>query len=708
MPETLDRKRFLDLYYAQVPEDAFGRPPRELAAAALAHLEFALAREAGTAKVRAFNPTLERDGYTSKHTIVETANDDMPFLVDSLTMALNGLGHPVHLTIHPVLRVSRDASGRLVDVGRSDGALVESWIHFEIPRETYRPVLERIEERFNKTLESVRAAVEDWGPMLEHMRDAAEQLRETPGVDADVARECHEFLRWLAEDHFTLLGYREHDLERGRQTDKLVARPGTGLGILRESERELDSMTLRGRTRTEARSAFPLIVTKANAKSSIHRPALMDYIGVKVFDEKGRPAVERRFLGLFTSIAYNESPRDIPLLRLKVAEIMDRSGLDARSHRGKALQHILDTFPRDDLIQGSIDELSDMALGILALRERHKVSLFLRRETFERFYSCLVYVPREQYDSSARRRIESLLSARLDGEVVDAQPTLTESALARLVVLIRTEPGKEARVDGEQLRLEIEETVRTWNDRLRERLLATRAEEEALALFHDYSHTFSEAYKEAHPAERADRDLSILRALETEPAPLRMTLEPVPGAAPERMRFTAFVRDEPVPLYRAMPILQPASSRRTTTTSNPRRCPSGSRTSTSTCRRPRTSTPRRSRRASPSASPACCSGAPRTTTSTASSSRPGSTGARRPCCALTASTSFRRGFASARRTCARCWAAIRRCAARSSTRSSRTSIRIWPRVSAHGARARPRRRCARSSTAWRASTTTGS
>ncbi len=556
IPASLDRGRFLELYYEQAAEDALTHAPHELAAAALNHLELAASRRPGHAKVRAFNPTNERDGYTSQYTIVETVNDDMPFLVDSLTMALNKLCHPVHRTIHPVLQVSRGPDGRLEDVGGEHADCAESWIHFEIPRETYPPVLERIEARLRRTLDSVRAAVEDWGAMLAHMRDSAEQLRTPDGVDTELVRECYEFLRWLADDHFTLLGYREYELERGTHTDELVARPGTGLGILREEQRELDSMTLRGRTREEARSAFPLIVTKANSKSTIHRPVLLDYIGVKVLDDEGRPAAERRFLGLLTSVAYSESPRDIPLLRLKVREVMERSGLDPRSHRGKALQHILDTFPRDDLIQASVEELSRIALGVLALGEHHKVSLFLRRETFRRFYSCLVYLPREQYNSDARRRIEALLTERLHGELVDAQPTITESTLARLVVLVRTDPARPAQVDVEALRREIEEAVRTWNDRLRERLLTTRKEEEALSLFHDYAGAFSQAYKEAHAAERADRDLGHLRALEADNAQLRMALEPVPGAARERMRFTTFVPDEPILLYRAMPILQ--------------------------------------------------------------------------------------------------------------------------------------------------------
>ena len=147
------------------------------------------------------------------------------------------------------------------------------------------------------------------------------------------------------------------------------------------------------------------MITKANRRSTVHRPARLDHIGVKVFDSSGVPCLEKRFLGLFTSGAYNESPREIPLLRHKVRSLMKDSGLDPRGHRGKSLQHILETFPRDDLFQASLDDLRAISHGILGLQERHKLKLFCRRDIFGRFFSCLVYLPRDQYTQHSTRRL---------------------------------------------------------------------------------------------------------------------------------------------------------------------------------------------------------------------------------------------------------------------------------------------------------------
>ena len=559
----VDRAAFVDLYYGQADAEDLAREPRLLAAAALSHLEWAATRAPNTAKLRVFNPTLERDGWTSEHTIVQTANDDMPFLVDSLTMNLSSIGHAAHVTIHPLLRVERGAKGELVAVhsprtpAAAGGGKTESFIHFEIVRETGAELLASIETTLQSTLRDVRAAVEDWQTMLVKLRVAADELRNTKSLPAaEMLAESCLFLEWLASNNFTLLGYREYELVHGEDFDELKTRPGTGLGILRDDAANRDAMRLVGAARDEAHSKNPLVITKANRRSTVHRPAPLDYVGVKVFGADGHVRSERRFLGLFTSVAYNQSPRDIPLLRLKVRRLMQESGFDPKSHRGKSLQHILDTLPRDDLIQGSIDDLRAISEGTLGLQERHRLRLFCRRDVFGRFFSCLVYVPREQYNPRSHRAIESVLLAGLGGTEVESEVAISESALARLSVKVKTVPGQHEKPDIAALQADLESAVRTWTDRLRETLLAKLPEDRALALLHELGERFSAAYQDEVDPARASHDIQKIAQVRDRASDLEMALERSANAPEQRLRFTTFRRDDPIPLHVALPVLE--------------------------------------------------------------------------------------------------------------------------------------------------------
>ncbi|MBN1238245.1 MAG: NAD-glutamate dehydrogenase [Gammaproteobacteria bacterium] len=554
----VDRKRFLKLYYAQVAPEDLSEDPAALAAAALDHVAWAGTRRRGTAKIRAFNPTVEHNGWTSRHTIVEMVNDDMPFLVDSVTMTLDTLGHSIHITIHPMLRIERDGRGVLTGLGggreESPRARTESFIHIEISRQTDPKVLRRIETELAATLRDVRIAVADWQAMLARLREATDELREADGPPPDLQQESCEFLEWLADDHFTLLGYREYELERGRSEDVLRIIEGTGLGILRERGKLPEPSILTGPARAEARSKQPLVITKANTRSRVHRPALLDYVSVKVFDERGRPYRERRFLGLFTSSAYNEMPRDIPLLRLKAARLLELADVEPRSHRGKMLQHIVDTFPRDDLFQASLDDLVRISNGILALQERRRIRLFCRRDPFGRFYSCLVYLPRDQYSGRARRRIEQILLDGLRGTSVEAAVTMTESALARLSVNVRTDPEAPVLRNMGRLESQIEAAIVGWQDRLRAELLERLPEDEALALYNRFADRFSAGYREEVSPERASEDLSKVARVADGASRLEMAMFQPEGPG-RRLRFSTFSPDR-LPLYVALQILE--------------------------------------------------------------------------------------------------------------------------------------------------------
>jgi glutamate dehydrogenase len=407
-------KSFLQQYVADVPiEDLEGRSTQIMAEIGLSHLEFGGTRRKGQSKLRVYNPTESEHGYTSLFTFIEMVNDDMPFLVNSVAAAINRFSLTVHITVHPIIRVCRDGKGKLESVppAGSGKGIRESFIRFAIDRETDPRVLRQLEKEIRQVLSDIKLAVRDWKKMQAMMEQAHDSLEAgPPRVDEELRRESQAFLRWLVDDHFTFLGYREYKL--AKRGDKLLLKPveGTALGILSRKNRGGHPIEMTPEMRRLARARDWLIVTKANSRSTVHRNAYLDYIGVKVYDKNGKACGERRFIGLFASAAYSEAPRSIPVLRHKIKKIFERTHVEPAGHRGKALLHIINTYPRDELFHASAQDLARTTIGILNLQDRQRVRFFLRRDTFRRFFSCLVYVPREKYTTGVRKRIETILA----------------------------------------------------------------------------------------------------------------------------------------------------------------------------------------------------------------------------------------------------------------------------------------------------------
>ena len=560
----VDVALFVGLYYANVSvEDLQARRASDLAGSALQHLKLAMHRKPGHPLVRIFNPDEASHGWNSEHTVVEIVNDDMPFLVDSLGMVINDFNLYIHVTVHPVLIVRRDPQGNLLEVLSSiedaGDAQYESYIHLEVDRESDPKVFRALESRVKKSLSDVRGAFEDWSAMRRKARDICRDLEENPPpLDQIVIDEAQAFLDWMDDDHFTFLGYREYDLIKGTGLETLKARRGTGLGILRKSTKSTvaSSKAMSRAIRRHARSKDLLILTKANARSTVHRVGYLDYVGVKDFDDAGRVVGEKRFLGLFTSVAYSRSPRSIPVLRHKVQKVMAHSGLRPGSHGGKALLHILDSFPRDELFQASVEELSRIAHGILNLQERQQVRIFVRRDAFRRFFSCLVYVPRDRYNTLVRERIEDILSAELNGTQVESEVQMSESKLARVHFIVRTDPENPPRVRLAALEKTISEAVRTWHDGLRDELVERFGEQQGLTLFRRYGEVFPAAYVEDVTVREATFDIERLAAVEQSPDQLRMSLYRPPSFPEQRVRFKTFHADAPLPISDVLPMLE--------------------------------------------------------------------------------------------------------------------------------------------------------
>ena len=523
--------------------------------AALANdfLDFSRNRERGTANVRLFNPNLKQHGWESPHTVLQVDNDDMPFLVDSVTMALAEQGIGVHVLGHPVVAITRDKSGKLVEVGKGES---ESLMHLEIDRQT-GDAINRIEHEIQAVLADVRAIVDDWEAMREKMLQVADDIvtRRMPASDAG-RREAQEFLRWAASDHFTLFGYREYVVKNKGNEETLCAVEGSGLGLLRAKEvgkpRLLKSLA--AHYMPQSGSVDALILTKTNARATVHRPGYMDYIGVLEFDAQGRPVGEQRFLGLYTSSAYNRRPWDIPLVRERFEYVMRESGLKPNSHSGKALKHILESLPRDELFQSSEEELLRLATGILGLQERVRSKLFLRRDRYGRFYSALVYLPRDRYNTDLRLRIEALLKRALHADHVDTNMQVGESPLAQLHMIVRSRAGEKFELDQAALETELADIVRNWHDDLRDALVAEHGEHEGLALAAAYGRALPAAYlQEITPAIAASdvRQLATIKG----PDDLALSLHRYhAGAGGLRLKF--YRQNDDIPLSDALPMME--------------------------------------------------------------------------------------------------------------------------------------------------------
>jgi glutamate dehydrogenase len=552
-PRLGEAQVFCEAFFARIGgSDAALHTPVQWAALVVGLIEFMQQRQTGRASIRVLNSADMHAG----RSLLQIVTDDMPFLVDTVSMIVS-TRLQIHAVIHPVLKVTRDASGKLLGLGEETGA-AESIMHFEIDRVADDAEQAQLKAEVEAALDDVRAAVGDWAAIRNKALAIANELpqRQLPLDEASV-REASEFLRWIADDNFTFLGYREYEVADADGDRVLRAVDSSGLGILRNTERAMAPRSLR----TLAASELPqsgatdaIILTKTNARSHVHRAGYMDYIGVLQFDANGRAVAEQRFLGLFSSNAYMARPQDVPLVRHKVEAVLARSGLKRDSYSGKSLRHILETLPREELLQSSEDELFSTAMGILELRQRARTRLFMRRDRYGRFFTCMVFVPRERFNTSVRERIENLLGSALHAEQSDSSVLMGEAALARLTIVLRPKIGDQPTYDLATLEQGVAGIVRNWHDEVRDALVQLRGDHEGVVLANRYARSLPAGYvEEVSPAVAAE-DVHELSLLDGDNA-LRMSFYH-PPKAPETLRFKVYRSGGDIALSEVLPQLE--------------------------------------------------------------------------------------------------------------------------------------------------------
>lgn len=558
--------KFAQHYYDKVAlDDLQARSIPNLYASVLSHWQLLQQRKQDELKIKVFTPELPDSNFYEKYTIVEVITDDMPFLVDSMRMEINREGYNIHFMIHlGGTKFKRNNANEVEDIlplsaPTDEHVFSEAPIYMEIDRITDPYALEKLRLNLVHVLNDVRAAVEDWGTMCDRLEEVLHELDNVElSLSAEEIAESKDFLRWLVNDHFTFLGCRDYVVSGTGARRELDLVEGSGLGVLRDEShahkvRPLASLPTAAREM--ALSPHILIISKTNTKATVHRPAYTDYIGVKRYNKNGEIIGERRFIGLYTSGAYHSNPKHIPFLRHKVAMVLQNSGLLPKSHAGKTLVNILETLPRDDLFQADVEELTRLAMGILQLQERQRIRMFARWDIYRRFVSCLVYVPREWFNPELRQHMQEVIEKAFHATEVDFTVLFTESVLARIHFLVRTDPKTVPDVDFKELEKKLIEVGRTWRDELQSYLYGYYGEEKAGHLLQKYARAFPASYREDFTPKNAVYDIEQLEKI-NDKHHLGMSFYRPQNDTSGLIQFKLFHFQRTVPLSDVLPMLE--------------------------------------------------------------------------------------------------------------------------------------------------------
>jgi glutamate dehydrogenase len=559
-----DLADFVSAYFDNTdPDELRGRGSSALLALANAHWRLlGAAPDVAGARIRVYNPTLAEDGFASEHTVIQIVQDDMPFLVDSVTMAVNRSGRMAHWIVHPLLAIDRDAGGAVIHarLAKSDEQHthpISSLILVECDRILQAENRSQLAQALSQVLGDVRAAVSDWAPMLSRLQ-AVRELSSRSSLSDTGQQEGVEFLRWLEAEHFTFLGARDYQLLRDADGISLHAVADSGLGILR-GEANTSVARLPADAFDFLDSDQLVLVTKAMTRATVHRPAWLDCLTVKRFDEQGKVVGEARFLGLYTSKAYAARAADIPQIRRRVAEVMAAAGVLPESHAAKSLQSILDVYPRDELFQVDTPTLIDHAVGILRLQERQRARVFLRRDPFGRFTSVQVFVPRDRYNTELRIKIGDELCRALDGQSIEFTPMLTDSPMARIHYLVRARQHAPKNIDVSALEARVAQLAQRWEDDCKRTLLQIHGESHGLALANRFAYSFPAAYKEDFSGALAADDVQVLDGL-SQQTPMAVRLYRPLDGTPGMVRFKIYSIAK-VALSDSLPVLERMGAR---------------------------------------------------------------------------------------------------------------------------------------------------
>ncbi|WP_166419646.1 NAD-glutamate dehydrogenase [Pseudoalteromonas sp. Z1A8] len=551
------------LYSNMSKEDLANRNDSDLYGAALSLWNALEKNTTDDAVIRVFNPEVAKDGWQSSHTIVEIITKDMPFLVDSVRMAMTRENIASHLLLHCPLKIKRDTNAKISGLSNlkaeQESSSTKTVFFIEIDRQTDSSVIESFKKELESVLVDVSVAVDDWQPIRKKLMAVTKELpKRHHNKTKEEVSETTEFLDWLAKDNFTLMGYREYELSPVQGDYQLKGKMESSLGLMKNSTEEHTRLLseLPEVARQEARSSNLLILTKTNSVSRVHRPAYIDYVGIKRFDDEGNVIGEDRFIGLFSSSFYNNSATDVPVLKSKINRIMEMCDFAKGTHAYKAVLNILETYPRDELVQARESELLEVAMGVLQVQERDMCRLFVRKDSYGRFLSCMVYVPRERYNTALRRETQDILANAFNSDdKVEFTTFFSESTLARTHYTVRVTDNK-IEYNVKDIENNLVEAARTWEDKLQSALLESAGEARGNDLNRKYCNAFARSYKDEVLPSAAVVDIEKLELLSDENKLEMLFYRPQEEANSNIVRLSLFHKDEPIHLSDVMPMLE--------------------------------------------------------------------------------------------------------------------------------------------------------
>ena len=559
-------KLFAELYYADAPiADLQARNPEDLYGATVSCWLFIQQNDINQPKVRVFNPDFEANGWQSTHTVIEVLAKEIPFLIDSVRLEINRRQMSIHAINSCVAHIERDSKHKKKSSSLmfepSENSQPEAIIYIEVDRHSDGEMLDDLSKTLVSILNEVSHCVEDFSALTNKVSDVSKELANLPCDKPKKAiKEAQDFLSWLNNEHFTFLGCDEFTIEK--EGDKtFIARDethdlgifrfnktGTNRSTLEELPEEIQDFVLN----TELVNFF-----KSGSPSRVHRPAYPDYIVIKRFNEKGEVVGGVRFMGLYTSIVYIESPDNIPLIRQKLQQVRKLADFDKGSHSGKELNRILEVYPRDELIQSSSDQLYKTALGILNIQERRQTRAFLRKGTYGKFLYCMVYTPRDIYNTELRTKIQSILEEACDPDFVEFNTHFSESILARTHFVLRLKNSESGNIDHAEIERKIQLVARSWGDDLHTALVEQVGEEKGNRYHQMYRYAFPAGYREDFGSRTAVADVQHIEGLRTHPENgIAMSFYRELEEGDNQLRFKLFNLDNVLPLSDVLPILE--------------------------------------------------------------------------------------------------------------------------------------------------------
>ncbi len=524
-------------------------------------------RKPSETKVIIVPSTKANDKDKHDQTLVVVVTDDRPFLIDSITAECVDAKYSIEGILHNTLLVERTKAGQLqslkVKTKKDQGdSKRESFLIFTLQGILGETRAQKLKNTFIDVIKDVEFATADWQEMRAAVQDIITELDNTKKApDHKLFDEYKAFLNYVYENNFTLLGYREYQFKtKGNIVESNIVK-GAGLGLLSDAKKPVYINKTRQNLPAELqkrRANQPtLTIAKVNKRSTVHRKVPMDAIAIKTYDKNGNVTGEKLFIGLFTSVTYSRSIQDIPYLRDKVNQVLEKTGYGYNSHNYRALMHILEKYPRDELFQIDVSLLHKYAVSIMALQEQPKVALYVREDPFKRYVSCLVYIPREKYETDLRLRVQDILEAEFGGACEAFFTVLDDSPLARVIYRVNlSEDNLDKKFNHKKIEEMLVETARSWGERMREVLLhESKAEKAALALSKKYQNAFPVGYQSQANAIEAYQDILKLEDVLADKQ-FALDLYQDPGAEKHKLNLKIYHPNAPVTLSDILPILE--------------------------------------------------------------------------------------------------------------------------------------------------------